>query len=74
MKLLGSSYLRCDVNGVVAACSDSVGYVVQHRADNDHINPSQHNLHYHYMLPQHWLHHNVDKKNPITSYTGTPTP
>jgi len=28
MKLLGSSYLRCDVNSVVAACSDSVGYVV----------------------------------------------
>jgi len=25
---LGSSYLRCDVNSVVAACSDSVGYVV----------------------------------------------
>ena len=29
MKLLGSSYLRCDVvNSVVAACSDSVGHVV----------------------------------------------
>jgi len=28
MKLLCSSYLRCDVNSVVAACSDSVGYVV----------------------------------------------
>jgi len=28
MKLLGSSYLRCDVKSVVAACSDSVGYVV----------------------------------------------
>ena len=28
MKLFGSSYLRCDVNSVVAACSDSVGYVV----------------------------------------------
>jgi len=27
MKLLGS-YLRCDVNSVVAACGDSVGYVV----------------------------------------------
>jgi len=25
---LGSSYLRCDVNSVVAACSDGVGYVV----------------------------------------------
>jgi len=28
MKLLVSSYLRCDVNSVVAACSDGVGYVV----------------------------------------------
>jgi len=28
MKLLGSSYLRCDLKSVVAACSDSVGYVV----------------------------------------------
>ena len=28
MKLLGSSYLHCDVNNVVAACSDSVCYVV----------------------------------------------
>jgi len=28
MKLLGSSYLHCDVNSVVAACSDNVGYVV----------------------------------------------
>jgi len=27
MKLL-DSYLRCDVNSVVAECSDSVGYVV----------------------------------------------
>ena len=29
MTLLGSSYLLCDVNSVVAACSDSVGYAVQ---------------------------------------------
>jgi len=28
MKLLDSSYLCCDVKSVVAACSDSVGYVV----------------------------------------------
>jgi len=28
MKLLDSSYLRCDVDSVVAACSDGVGYVV----------------------------------------------